>query len=141
MRANARALMARSACSGFHAFMTQPKRDQGRIHTCLQELHGAGVTQYVRRDLPVGQRRAVCARGRSMLADDGAYGGARKRGAPRTGEEGVGRLAARLGQPGPQDGDGLVGQRRDAFLPALTAATDMRGPSELDVLAGEAGEF
>jgi len=95
----------------------------------------------MRGDLLVCQRRAALARGRGILGNEEGYGVAGERHAPGAGEQGVGRPAPRLGQPGPQYGDGLTGERRDTFLAALAMAPDMRTRPELDVLAGEAGDL
>jgi hypothetical protein len=50
-------------------------------------------------------------------------------------------VAGALGQPGAQDRDGLLGERRDALSAALAQAADVRADAEVNVAAGEADQL
>ncbi len=57
------------------------------------------------------------------------------------GEQRANGVGAELGEPGPHDLDGLGGERGGPVLAALAVAADVRAGPEVDVLAGQAGEF
>ena len=54
----------------------------------------------------------------------------------RVGNSGLAAAGAELGEPGPQDLDGLGGERGGPVLAALAVAADVRAGAEVDVLAG-----
>ena len=56
-------------------------------------------------------------------------------------ERGVVGVSSTLGEPSPQDCDGLFGQRRDPLLSALPQAADVRAGAEVNVAAFEGGEL
>src|SRR3954447_446878 len=57
------------------------------------------------------------------------------------GKQRIGGVGVPFGEPGPQDLDGLAGQRDDAVLAALAGAAQVGWSGELEVGCGELGEF
>ena len=107
----------------------------------LQERHGGGVPQRVRGDVLVLDGRAGVRGGGGVLRDEALDGVAGEPAAGLGGEQRAGGVGAELGEPGPQDLDGLGGEGGGPVLAALAVAADVRAGAEVDVLAVEAGEL
>jgi hypothetical protein len=76
-----------------------------------------------------------------VLGDEPLDGVAGELAAGLGGEQRAGGVGAELGEPGPQDLDGLGGERGGPVLAALAVAADVRPGAQVDVLAGQAGEL
>jgi len=66
---------------------------------------------------------------------------AAKRTAGGSGEQRIVGFSRAFARPGVEDGDGLLGQRRDPLFAALPEAVDVSAGPEPDVAAGEARQL
>ena len=111
---------------GLGRFVTEPQRDDGCVDAGVQQRHRRGVAQGVRGDV------LGCDRGAGRRGAGGVFGDqvcdrvAAQRPAGTGGKQRVVGPAATLGQPDPQDGHGLPGQRGSAIFTALSRTADVR---------------
>ena len=105
------------------------------------EGHGGGVPERVRGDVLLLDRRAVARGSGCVLGDEPFDGVAGQPSSGPGGEKRHVRLGAALGEPGFHYLDSLAGERGCPVFASLAVAADVGPGAEVNVLAGEAGEF
>lgn len=88
--------------------MPEPQGDDSQIGARLQQVHGRGVAQRVRRDVLAAQRRAGLFGGGHGLVEPVPYAGAGQRRARPVGEHGRVGGGVKLVQPAAQLGGGVL---------------------------------
>ena len=79
--------------------------------------------------------------GCGVAFDQAPDGVAAERGTAWSGEDRVVGMAAALGEIGPQNGDGVAGQRRGTVLPALASATDVGAGAQVDISPAQSDQL
>jgi hypothetical protein len=97
----------------------------------------AAVCRSVCGDVLGLQRRAVAAGGGEVPGEAFLDGVAAEPSAGPVREQGLLRFAVPFGQPGAQDGDGVLRERSNAFLASLAVAGDVRPGANVDIAAGQ----
>src|SRR2546425_3104715 len=95
----------------------------------------------MRRDAFSPQRSTAHAGGRDVLPHRVLDACDAQVDATRAGEDRIGRLASAFAEPRAEERDSLPAQGRAAFLPAFSAAAQVRTASEFDVLDAETGQL
>lgn len=126
---------------GVGGLMPEPERDHREIDAGLQQCHGSGVAQGVRRDVLGGQRGHDARGGGGVLGDEVLDGVATQGPSGSGAEDRVGVFSCAFGDPVTQCGNGSRRQWGDAVLAAFAQAAQVRPGVEVRVLAAQGGQF
>src|SRR3954469_12114238 len=108
------------------AFVTEPQRNDGDVHPCLQQVHGRGMSNQVRGDALVSQARTRHNRTPYTFLQEIVDAIATQRLSASVGE-GHGRIAwvrFQLLEPRPQYSGRRGPQRDGSFFPSLAGELD-----------------
>ena len=126
---------------GLHGLVTEPKGNHGAVDAFLEQFHGSGVTEHMRRDLLSFQRRAVLPCRSGMLGHEPFDRVAAQGSAAVGGKHRIFRLGTLPLKPVTEHGDGVATKRRRAVLSALSFAAQMGAVADDDVLAPQPNEL
>ena len=126
---------------GVDAFVAEPKRDNAGVDTGVQEPHGGGVSQHVDGDGLALQRRAFGGRLGGVVGEAVFDRVAAEQRAAAGRKQRIGVLTGLVVEPAAKHGDGAGSERGDPVFASFAVAGDVGADAEVDVGAGERGEF
>ena len=121
--------------------MSEPKRDDGAVDACLQELHGSRVTKHMRCHPFVLKRRAFLSRRSDVLGQQKLHSVRAQASPPRARKQDVSSVAPRFPQPPFESVDALLGQWGTSLFSAFAHAAYVRAGSQHDIRSMQAGHL
>src|SRR5205814_9904600 len=126
---------------GFRGLVAEPEGNDRGVDSGVQQRHGGGMPKRVRGDVLRLDRWAAVLCCGCVFGDEPFDGVAREWASSLGGKQRAVRGGIELCEPGPEDLDGLPGERCCPVLATLAVTADVRAGAQVDVLAGEAGEL
>jgi len=157
-----RAVSARSAVKGFclgeclffefktrmkinlrrvHSFVPEPQSDDGTINAALEQIHRRAVSQDVRGDSFVFQRRTLLARSGHMFGEQILNSVSAQRFAAHVGKERIERLGFSFTQPGTQRCHCFLAQWNAPDFASFPSAAHMGARVQSNVLTAQTDDL